>query len=356
MKNILKITIFAFLLISFASCTDTIDPKVSDLGLVLKAPDLTGPIVLSPLDGDNLLATVTWEAANSGVATASPKYTVQIAKAGTNFDKPIVASTSSTNLVAVWQEGFINKLLLDNGFLADAVADLDIRVKSVLGESANSFVQYSNTVSMKVTPFAQITLAFAKVGDDPANAPKMISSSLYTSDCEGYGWLEAGSYKFFTAVGGVFQSSNAYYGDNGSGALVLNGANVTIATAGFYMIKANIGTSPTTYSVTASEWGIFGLAKPNPTGVNKKMIYNSLNKKWELTVILNGGKAFKFRNTASTFILGGFDETKVGANYAGTALSYLGKDIYLAGTTQATYIVTLDLNTPRAYTYTLVKQ
>lgn len=356
MKNILKITAFAFLLISFASCTDTIDPKVSPNGFTLNALDPTGPFVLSPLDGDNVLTTLTWGPADSGVTTVSPKYTVEIAKAGTNFEKPIVANTPSTALTMVWQEGYINAILLDNGFVPDAVADLDVRVKSVLGENTNNFVQYSNTVNMKVTPFAQLFLAFTKVGENPANAPKTKSSSLYTSDCEGYAWLEVGTYRFYTSVGGVFQSSNPYYGDNGSGALVLNGAAINVATAGFYMIKADISKSPTTYSVTASEWGIYGPAKPNPTGVNRKMIYNQTTKKWELTILLNGGKSFKFRNTGSTLILGAFDETKVGSEYAGTVLSYNGKDIFLAGTTAFTYTVTLDLNTPRAYTYTLVKQ
>ncbi len=356
MKNILKITAFAFLLISVASCTDTIDPKVSPNGLTLNALDPTGPFVLSSLDGDNLLATLTWGPADSGVITVSPKYTVEIAKAGTSFEKPIVASLASTALKAVWQEGYINAILLENGFVPDAVADIDIRVKSVLGENTNNQVQYSNTINMKVTPFAQLFLALTKVGDNPANAPKIKSSSLYTSDCEGYAWLEAGTYRLYTSTGGVFQSSNAFYGDNGSGGLELNGNAINVATAGFYLIKADISKSPKTYSIVTSEWGIYGLAKPFPTGVNRKMIYNTTSKKWELTILLNGGKPFKFRNTGSTLILGGFDETKVGADFAGTVLSYNGKDIYLAGTTAFTYTVTLDLNTPRAYTYTLVKQ
>ncbi|TDD99247.1 SusE domain-containing protein [Flavobacterium cellulosilyticum] len=356
MKNILKITTFAFLLISFASCTDVIDPMVAPIGLALKVPAPNGPFVLSPLDGDNLVTTLTWDAADSGVATASPKYTVEIAKAGTNFAKSIVASTTSTDLKAVWQESFINALLLDNGFIPDTAVDLDIRVKSVLGESANPFVQYSNTVTLKVTPFAQVTFAFTKNTDNPANAPKMISSGLYTSDSEGYAWLEAGAYKFYTSVGGVYQSTNPYYGDNGSGALVLNGAAINVATAGFYMLKANIGTTPKTYSITSSEWGVYGLATPFPTALNKKMTYNATTKKWELTITLSGGKPFRFRNTATTLILGGYDETVVGANYAGKTMTYNGKDIYLAGTTPASYKIALDLNTPRAYTYTITKQ
>lgn len=356
MKNILKITAFAFLLISFASCTDTIDPKVSPNGLTLNALDPTGPFVLSPLDGDNLLTTLTWSPTDNGVTTVSPKYTVEIAKAGTNFEKPIIANTLSTALKIAWQEGYINALLLNNGFVPDTAADIDIRVKSVLGENTNTFVQYSNTINMKVTPFAQLFLAFTKVGDNPANAPKTKSSSLYTSDTEGYGWLEVGTYKFYTEVGGVFQASNPSYGDNGSGALVLNGAAINVATAGFYLIKADISKSPKTYSITASSWGIYGLATPFPTAVNKRMVYNAATKKWEITLLLGGGKPFKFRNATSTAILGDFDETKVGVDYAGTALSYNGKDIYLAGTVPLSYKVSLDLNTPRAYTYTAVKQ
>ena len=356
MKNILKITAFAFLLISFASCTDTIDPKVSPNGFTLNALDPTGPFVLSPLDGDNVLTTLTWGPADSGVTTVSPKYTVEIAKAGTNFEKPIVASTTSTALTMVWQEGYINAILLDNGFVPDAVADLDVRVKSVLGENTNNFVQYSNTLNMKVTPFAQLFLAFTKVGDNPANAPKTKSSSLYNSDCEGYAWLEVGTYRFYTAVGGVFQSSNPYYGDNGSGALVLTGAPINVTTAGFYLIKADISKSPKTYSITASEWGIYGNATPFPAAANKKMTYNIASKKWEITLLIGAGKPFKFRNTTSTLILGAFDATKVGLEYAGTAMSYNGKDIVLAGTTASSYKVSLDLNTPRAYNYTAVKQ
>jgi len=333
MKNILKITAFAFLLITFASCTDTIDPKVSPNGLKMNALDPSGPFVLSPLDGDNVLTTLTWDPADSGVSTVSPKYTVEIAKAGTNFEKPIVASTTFLACKLVWDKGYIKRCVLDNGDVPDAVAELEVRVKSVLGENTNNFVQYSNTITMKVTPFAQLYLAFTKVGDNPANAPKTKSSSLYTSDCEGYAWLEVGTYRFYTAIGGVFQSSNPYYGDNGSGALVLNGAAINVTTAGFYMIKADISKNPKTYSVTASSWGIYGLATPFPTAANKAMVYNAVTKKWERTIILGGGKPFKFRNSTSTLILGGFDETNVGADFARTARGYNGKDMYLAGST-----------------------
>jgi len=363
MKNILKITIFAFLLIAFVSCQEENLTVAKPNGIKLLDPSLASPFVLSPGNGDNDVTTLKWDNVDNGVSSKS-KYSVEIAKSGTNFAKPIEAG-GGVNLSFepavspsyVWRESYLNALLLDNDFLPEIPADIDVRIKSILGsEPSNAFVQYSNVITVKITPFTKATLAFTKDGQNPATAPKILSSSLYTSDCEGYAWLEAGSYKFFTSVLGVFQSSNPYYGNNGSGSLVLNGTAINVATAGFYLIKADTGANPRTYSVTASEWGIFGLAKPFPTGVNRKMIYNSVNKKWELTVILNGGKGFKFRNTTSTLILGSFDASKTGLDYAGTTMSYNGKDIILPGLTPSTYIVTLDLNAPRSYTYSLVKQ
>lgn len=356
MKNILKTTIFAFFLIALGSCETDTHPVAMANGLSLSPLVPSGPYVLSPLNGDNNVATFTWTVADNGIETIESSYVIEIAKAGTNFATPITASPSSTKTTYTWTEGYLNPILLNNGFLPDVAVDIDIRIKSSLGLGSNKFNQYSSVFTTKITPFAQSAFAFTKVGDNPANAPKLISSSLFTTDCEGYAWLEPGNYRFYTSVQNKYADTNPYYGNNGSGALVLNGTAINVATAGFYYIKANIGTTPTTYSLIVSEWGIFGLAKPFPTAVNRKMIYNAATKKWELTVVLNGGRPFKFRTTDSSLILAGFDDTKVGVDYAGKAMSYNGKDIFIAGTTPSTYIVTLDLNTPRAYTYTVVKQ
>lgn len=356
MKNILKTTIFAIFLITLGSCETDTHPVATANEFILSPVVPSGAYVLSPLNGDNDVATFTWTVADNGIETIPSTYVIEIAKAGTNFATPIIASPSATTTTYLWKEGYLNAILVNNGFLPDVASDIDIRIKATLGLGSHPFNQYSNVFTTKITPFAQSSFAFTKAGDNPANAPKLISSSLFTTHCEGYAWLEAGSYKFYTAVQNKYVDTNPFYGNNGSGGLALNGSAITVATAGFYMIKADIGTTPTTYSVTASEWGIFGEAKPFPTGVNRKMIYNTATKKWTLTITLNGGKGFKFRNTATTLILGLFDATKTGVDYAGTVMSYNGKDIVLPGTTPSSYIVTLDLNTPRAYTYTVAKQ
>lgn len=354
MKNILKTTIFALLLISLGSCEEDTPPVATANGLTLTSVVPNGPYVLSPIDGDNDVATFSWTVADNGVATIASDYIVEIAEAGTNFADPIATSASSPETTFIWKEGALNKILLDNGFVPDLAVDFDIRIKSTLGLGSFPFVQYSNVITTKITPFAQPSFAFAKNGDNPENAAKLISSSLFTTDCEGYAWLEPGDYKFYTAVQNKYQTSNPYYGSNGAGVLELNGADINIATAGFYYMKANVGLN--TYSVSLSEWGIYGLATPFPSAINKKMTYNTSTKKWSITLTLAGGKAFKFRNGNSTSILGLYDEAKVGPDYAGTEMSYNGRDIFLPGTTPASYTITLDLNTPRAYTFTFVKQ
>lgn len=356
MKNILKTTIFAIFLIALGSCETDTHPVATANGVTLSSIAPSGPYVLSPLNGDNDVATLTWTIADNGIETIASTYVVEIAKSGTNFAAPIIASPSSTATTYLWKEGYLNTIMVNNGFLPDVAADIDIRVKSTLGLGSHPFNQYSNVFTTKITPFAQSAFAFTKVGDNPANAPKLISSSLFTTDCEGYGWLEAGNYRFYTSVQNKYTDTNPYYGNNGSGALVLNGTDINVATAGYYLIKANIGTTPTTFSVTASSWGIYGLATPRPTGINKNMTYNPTTKKWEITILLSGGRAFKFRNSALNSILAGFDATKTGVDYAGAKMSYNGLDIELPGTALTNYKVSLDLSKPRDYTYTLVAQ
>ena len=361
MKNILKITFFALLLISIGSCTNDKDPVATANGLNLKPITPASPFVLSPLNGDNDVATITWDAVDNGVPTSPSVYEIQIAKAGTNFAKPIIASTSSTATTFVWKEGYLNTLLLENGFLPELAADIDVRVKSTLGIEFNTFVQYSNVIAIKVTPFSQAAFAFTKVGADPALAPKTLSAGFFTTDTEGYSWLEPGDYRFYTSVQNKFQASNPYYGNDGSGALGLNGAAINIATAGYYRIMADLGTTPKTYSLTLiTAWGIIGDAKVfGSLNSLPPMTYNQAENKWKIVISLRGGKSFKFRANNSNGINLGIDNAGAGMpDYAGATMRYNGSSIFVPGLSTSTlpYVVTLDLSSPRNYTYTYVKQ
>ncbi len=361
MKNILKITFFALLLIVIGSCTNDKDPVATANGLNLKPLTPSSPFVLSPVGGDNDVTTITWDEADNGVATNPSVYVIEIAKSGTNFAKPIIASPSSTDITYIWKEGYLNALLLANGFLPDVAADLDVRVKSTLGIEFNTFVQYSNILAIKVTPFSQAGFAFTKDTENPATAPKTLSSGLFTTDTEGYSWLEPGNYKFYTSVQNKFAATNPFYGNDGSGSLVLNGTAIPVATAGYYRIMADIGASPKTFSLTLiTAWGIIGDAKVfGALNSLPPMTYDSADKKWKTVINLKGGKSFKFRANNSNVINLGLGNAGAGLpDYAGTIMKYNGTNIFVPGLSTVTlpYIVTLDLSSPRNYSYTLVKQ
>jgi hypothetical protein len=361
MKNILKITFFALLLITIGSCTNDKDPVATANGLNLHPLTPSSPFVLSPVGGDNDVTTISWDVADNGVPTSPSVYVVEIAKSGTNFAKPIIASTSSTATTFVWKEGYLNSLLLENGFLPELAADIDVRVKSTLGIEFNTFVQYSNVLAIKVTPFSQAAFAFTKVGADPALAAKTLSSSFFTTDTEGYSWLEAGDYKFYTSVQNKFAATNPFYGNDGTGALVLNGAPITIATAGYYRIMADTGASPKTYSLTLiTAWGIIGDAKVfGALNSLPPMTYDPADKKWKTVINLKGSKSFKFRANNSNVINLGLGNAGEGTpDYAGKIMKYNGSNVLVPGLSTSTlpYIVTLDLSSPRNYTYTMVKQ
>ena len=361
MKNILKVTFFALLLITIGSCTNDKDPVATANGLNLKPLTPSSPFVLSPVGGDNDVTTITWDEANNGVATNPSVYVIEIAKSGTNFAEPIVASPSSTDITYIWKEGYLNSLLLENGFLPELAADIDVRVKSTLGIEFNTFVQYSNVIAIKVTPFSQAAFAFTKDGADPALAPKTLSSGLFTTDTEGYSWLEPGNYKFYTSVQNKFQASNPVYGNDGSGSLVLNGAAINITTAGYYLIKADIGVSPTTYSLTPiSAFGIIGDAKVfGALNSLPPMTYDQADKKWKIVINLKGGRSFKFRaNNSNSINLGSGNAGSGMPDYAGETMKYNGANIFVPGLSNVTlpYVVTLDLSSPRNYKFTYVKQ
>lgn len=361
MKNILKTTILALLLVSLGSCTNDKDPVATANGLNLKPITPSSPFVLSPIGGENDVATITWDEVDNGVATNPSIYVVEIAKSGTNFANPIIASPISTATTFLWKEGYLNSLLLENGFLPELAADIDVRVKSTLGIDFNTFVQYSNVIAIKVTPFSQAAFSFTKVGADPALAPKTLSSGFFTTDTEGYSWLESGDYRFYTSVQNKFQASNPYYGNDGSGSLVLNGAAINIATAGYYRIMADVGTSPKTYSLTPiSAWGIIGDAKVfGALNSLPPMTYDAADKKWKIVINLKGGKSFKFRaNNSNVINLGTGDAGSGMPDNAGKTMKYNGSTIFVPGLSTVTlpYVVTLDLSSPRNYTYTYVKQ
>ncbi len=376
MKKILKTSIFALLLIALGSCENDKDPiATSSGGAKLLLPSNGTSYILSPLNASTTtVTTLVWEQSQNGVQSAA-SYTIELAKAGTNFASVLSDGTTTTNRYASWTAEQLNGVLaLDPTILPYIAQNLNLRIKSTLGSAANAVVQYSNVITISVTPYS---LALPKLGVPgahqgwtvPSPTLPVLAASVYgKTNFEGYMNLN-GDFKFLTQrPDGTFNWGAGFeWADDGSfsGTLVGTGGNNCTATAGYYLVKANTGvTTPTnpgglSYSTTLiTRWDITGDATPiswpgASNGNNSTpMTYNATTKKWSITIALTGGKDIKFRaNNDWGINLGKFDASKTGNDFGGDNMSYGGLNIPI--TTSGTYTVTLDVSSPRDYKYTI---
>lgn len=369
MKNILKTSIFAFLLVAFTACTNDTDPVAVEGGSFKLLTPASGTVmVLSPANAAATATTMVWDPSTNSVQTA-PNYTVEIAKAGTNFANPVAVGTTSSKFLALTVEQL-------NGFLSPTVytpyvpVDVNVRVKSMLGTGVNAIVSYSNVITLKLTPYST---ALPKLGVPgahmgwavpcvAANMPQVASSGYGKTNYEGYMDLN-GDFKFLTPlVNGDYNWGTPDWGDDGSFSGVLGSAGNCNTSAGYYLVKANTATTGTgamQYSATPITWSVTGSATPlgwpaasGVPGQDHDMTYNATTKKWTVTLALTGGGELKFRaNDKWDVNLGKFDASKVNDDFGGDDMSYGGGNIPVA--TSRTYTITLDLSNPRAYKYTI---
>jgi len=375
MKKILKISSL-FLLLGIISCSDEDrDPVISNNGIALKVPVSGTDYVFTPeRAGENAL-TLVWDRADYGMATQAT-YAIEIAETGTDFAEPLSAVVATdvlgSNTTYTWKVGYINQLLNDIGFAPCESMSIDVRIKSTLGlNPEKAQIQYSNPLTLSIKPYslALPLMAFATSAGNAAAAPKVASSGVLKTDYEGYMWLTPGTYKFYTPNEcAQFETPTGSYGDNGNGSfdtLVLNaGDGYEITTAGFYLVKADTDPTKLKYSVRLINWNIFGAAKPNFPNANTPLAYNATTKLWETDFVLSNGYDFQFRSNGTgenALVLGGFDATKTGLDFAGSIMSYKGKAIEVPGGPKSVprvnkrYHIALDLNSPRNYKFSIVE-
>jgi starch-binding outer membrane protein SusE/F len=364
MKNILKKSIVALFIMLFASCTveDNNVIALAETPAKLLTPTSGSNVVLSPADANKIATTLVWDFSKNGVDSPA-NYSVEIAKAGTKFKTPIELGKTDGKFLSVTVEQLNGKLDPIN-FIPYSENSIDVRVKSSLGNGQNGILQYSNIITLKVTPYSLALPRIAVPGNHqgwtPPVAPTLASSGYGKTNYEGYVSLD-GEFKFLTPKpDGTFDWGTPDFGDDGAFSGVLSEQNEKNCTApiGYYRVFANTGTTGTgalTYSVTKiSTWGVIGDATPNGWDSSTPLVYDTTSKKWTVTLALIGGKQFKFRaNDAWSIDLGKFDAGKKDNDYGGENMSYGGQNIDIANS--GTYIITLDLSNPRDYKYTVIK-
>jgi hypothetical protein len=370
MKNLLKISTIAFLLIAGVSCENDDQTIASPKG----GPQLLTPLngsayTLNPANESDEITTLVWNHADYTIQT-EVNYTVEVALAGTNF-ATVFPAGSTTNRFIVWTHEGLNDVALEAGMVPYTAGNLNVRIKSTLG-SNNELVAYSNVITLSVTPYTTELPKLAVPGNHQgwsdansfASAPRVASSGFGQTNYEGYMTLDGG-YKFLAPNStGVFAWGNSDWGQGSSSGVLQAGSQTNCnASSGYYRVKAN--TTNLTYSATLiSSWAVTGSATtlgwpsgPDGTdGQDVDLTYNQSTKKWTGTVTLLGSGEFKFRaNNAWSINLGPFRADATGDDYAGENMAYGGMSNFQSPGA-GTYLVVLDLSNPRAYTYTLTRQ
>ena len=113
------------------------------------------------------------------------------------------------------------------------------------------------------------------------------------------------------------------------------------AEAGYYLMRADL--NGLTWSVTKTTWSITGSAVG---GADKAMTFNAATKKWSITTTLQAGSFYFRANNANTIALS--DDDNNGVLTAGSAGA-------ISIETAGTYTITMDLNNPGNYIYTLAQ-
>lgn len=311
-------------------------------------------LVLTQANAANAAVTFTWAKASFGYE-AAVGYTIQLAKAGTNFATASTTEvTMGTALTKAFTVGEFNAKMQE--IISDGVATgVEVRVKSDVGSAVTPI--YSNVVAMTITSYmdivsyawpAAMNLAGNFQGWDPASGPQIVNTrNGGYSGYEGYIVFNNATPEFKMVKGNNWGAGD--FGSSGAGTIGNGGANLTLPSggaglAGLYRIRANT-TAMTWSSYKITTFGIIGNATPGGWGASTAMTYNP-NGSWSITTNLTVGE-MKFRANNDWAV-----------NFGDNAPAD-GKPEYDGGnipvTVAGNYTITLNIGIGGNYTYKLKK-
>jgi len=241
------------------SCTDdTADTEreavTTNTAPVLRAPGNNFTMTLSLVNANDYATTFVWDyAAYNGTQTVV-NYSIEFDSAGNNFASPVVVATSTTKFKE-FKVGELNQAALDAGFAPFVENTIEARVKSTVGTIGTGVAQYSNTFTIKLTPYPSwpnwgiIGSATPTGWDSDTNLNYDLNTKIYSITMP---LTAGGAFKFR-----LDDSWSTNYGDNGNNlSLELNGSDIPVTAAGTYLIRANFGTEasdgidPKSYTIT----------------------------------------------------------------------------------------------------------
>lgn len=327
---------------------------------VLESPEEANLYVLDPATMDALAERFVWSEASFGDGIIV-NYDIELDLVGDDFDAPAIIGTTTGITQFAASQGVLNTAALATGALPFEATNFQVRIKAYVGDQ----VVYSNAVEIIITPYTTDSPKLFLRGNflnasgygpdwgDNTNPPFLEGEAFGSTSFEGYIYMNVAAPEFkFIPVASGFDGD---YGDadasGASGTLSQDElSNIKLTEAGYYWIKANTDPEILTYSATLTAWAVTGSSTPNgwPDGVpDHDLTYNPDTKVWTTTLTLSAGE-LKFRANDA------WDINYGDAGGDGTLDFNDGTNIQV--TAPGTYLITLDLSNPRAYTYTLTAQ
>jgi len=177
MKKISILLLVVTGLFAFNSCEEV------EYGPVVKSTPAV-PAITSPSAGSNLVmtkpdaaktVTFTWTEADYGVPLGV-LYTLQVAKAGTSFAKPVdVIGVNALTTTLTYAEFNAKMLALEAKM--EEVNSIDMRVKTSVPNSGAA-TAFSSTLTMNVTPYTSKDMIFIRKIFNPSKRNNYVITKL----------------------------------------------------------------------------------------------------------------------------------------------------------------------------------
>jgi hypothetical protein len=283
----------------------------------------------------------------SGAAVLPVTYTLELAPAGNQFLNVTTIDAGVNTNRRGFTAGELNTLFTSTlGLAVGGPNAYEVRLRATY--SSNQSVVRSAVQTLSVTTYVSQFYVYGNtLGALSATSPKLGEVAASPGQYEGYVYLPA-------ATNTIRFSNGTTYGLGGTaGSLASPGADISLAGPRMYRLQVNL--TARTYVATATDWGIIGAATTNSgAGWNQSvpMTYDAATKLWTLTMLLPGNNNTAAGNADFKFRANNDWAINLGSN-TGSALPLLYGGGNLTTPGPRTYTVSLDLNTPNNYTYTI---
>lgn len=120
---------------------------------IITSPDSGESFVLSDVDPELVIATVTYEDPEiTTTSTVNVTYQLEVSETGTNFVDVFSLGETAENSISL-SHGELNTFVLENGGVAGTAINFDFRIKAIAKTAAGDLFRSSEGITLSITPY-----------------------------------------------------------------------------------------------------------------------------------------------------------------------------------------------------------